>query len=96
MRSIVSRPKKCAGAAAVIAAGAAGTGAGAAEVGVGAAAGTGAGIAAAAATGVAVAVTGAAVTTGKRFHSVFERSMPSDLIRGWIPVRIAIKLAQIA
>jgi hypothetical protein len=28
--------------------------------------------------------------------NVFERSMPSDLIRGWIPVRIAIKVAQIA
>ena len=25
----------------------------------------------------------------------FERSMPSDLIRGWAPVRIAIELAQI-
>ena len=25
----------------------------------------------------------------------FERSMPPDLIRGWTPVRIAIKLAQI-
>jgi hypothetical protein len=22
------------------------------------------------------------------FYSVFERSMPSDLIRGWMPVRV--------
>src|SRR5260221_8106494 len=29
-------------------------------------------------------------------YSVFEQSMPSDLIRGWTPVRVAIKLAQIA
>ena len=57
-RSIASRRRKCAGAAAVIAAGAAGTGVGAAAVGV---AGIGAGIAAvvgAAATGVVVATTG--------------------------------------
>jgi hypothetical protein len=29
-------------------------------------------------------------------QSVFKRSMPSDLIRGWVPVRIAIKFTQIA
>jgi hypothetical protein len=64
-RSITSRRKKCAGAAAVIAAGADGTGAGVAGTGVGAAAvgvaGIGAGIAAvvgAAATGVVVVTTG--------------------------------------
>src|SRR6266850_2411094 len=61
MRSTVSRLKKCAGAAAIIAAGATtGIGAGAAAIGAGVAGATGAGIAAVAATGAVV--TGAAVT----------------------------------
>src|SRR5215213_1699820 len=76
-RPIASRRKKCAGAAAVIAAGAEGAGAGVA--GTGAAAGGVAGIGAGIAAVVGAAATGAAVATGKSSPGLFEQGIQQGI-----------------
>jgi hypothetical protein len=76
MRSIASRPKKCVGAAAAIAAGAEDAGVGAAAVGV---AGTGAGIAAVA----GAAATGVVVATGKSPPGLLTRNKKAPRERGF-------------